>query len=131
MTVFFPLGENDLFSDDECESNHEMDVEADVDIDVDGAIKFMLDSNPDVGVSSSKFPDAPQLDLNFDPTPELEQQRKDRISITKNDEDFIRSSMNSLSLPAPPWASSLSEQNWKDELQKHLSKTSWYNFLFF
>ena len=80
----------------------------------------------DPGIDIDKgipFPNAPAHNIDFSPSSDLKQQRHNNLSLNKSDEDFIRASMNSLHIQPPPWASSISENNWQNELRKRLSKS--------
>lgn len=88
---------------------------------VDRVLHDMLDAEPVSSVGMS-FPDLPR-DKELVLSPEAEESRKKVVALTDVDEAFIKLSMNSISLPPPNWATSVPEENWKEQLKLHLSKT--------
>ena len=91
-------------------------------LDIDARIEHAL-TLPDIDLNRGPgFPEIPPLNLNFNPSPASQDARRANFALSETDENFIRSSMSAMSIAPPPWASSVDETNWKDELRKHLAK---------
>ena len=109
-------------SDDNAENQSDSLPTLDInDEQVDRVLHDMLDAEP-VSCAGISFPDPPR-DKELVLSPEAEESRKKIVELTDVDEAFIKLSMNSINLPPPNWATSVPEENWKEQLKLHLSKT--------
>ena len=119
--------DTNVYSSDEDEKEREDTQEAPLsapstDTDVNSRIEQALDM-PDLNVNTGPgFPDLPPLKIDLEPSPASEEERHNKFNLSSADENFIRNSMSEMKIVAPPWASSVNEGNWKDELRKHLDK---------
>jgi hypothetical protein len=91
-------------------------------LEIDSRIEQAL-TLPDVDLNRGpSFPEVPPLNLNFNPTQASEEARRANFALSETDENFIKNSMSAMKIAPPPWASTVDETNWKDELRKHLAK---------
>ena len=103
-------------------SSHPFNQTDDVVTDIDCRIELAL-AVPDLDVNVGPgFPDLPPSGINIEPSPASQMERHSKLTLSESDENFIRNSMSVLTIAPPPWAATVNEGNWKNELKKHLAK---------
>ena len=120
-TGVFSTDEEDSDSKDDSEEFPPQNAELPV-INVDRRIEA-ASTQPELDTyRGPSFPEVPPLNLDFSPSNESEEARRANYALSETDENFIRNSMSAINIAPPPWASTVNETNWKDELRKHLAK---------